>query len=406
MNIKKYLILLMFFTNLIYSNIKTEGSSFVISAILNIISKELTKKNADENLTFSTEEELKNFYSLIDSYLPQDDQSILKSKSTVAKYKKNFTNIYNYYLPVLALDLFSSIILKPKNPITIIGKVAWNLDAIAKVTSPDLSFQNSLSQLTKKLYPDSEFMQDYIKTIFKKNNEKEKIEFLSKNKTFFGLLKKLYNKIKEIEEIIDTHSGINLEEIKEDINKKKFASFFNAKTNNDEQILKKKINELEKERSSLTKLLSKEEIIEYNKNYIYLKNKIASLEKKKIFDTFLLKELKNSIPKIRTEINLQNEITKNDALKKAKNSLTLLETIARKHNEINEKKELLFNILINKKIEISPVMLDKEFLLPTINNLYYFENNYKNFEEIYNNYIKKLDEIIKNPSKFLLNKKS
>lgn len=396
----------MFSTNVIYSNIKTEVSSFVISAILNIISKELTKKNADENLTFSTEEELKNFYSLIDSYLPQDDQSLLKSKSTIVKYKKNFTNIYNYYLPVLALDLFSSIILKPKNPLTIIGKVASNLDAIDKVTSPDLSFQNSLSQLTKKLYPHSKFMQDYIKTIFKKNNEKEKIEFLSKNKTFFRLLKKLYNKIQEIEEIINAHSGINLERIQEDINKKNFASFFNAKTNSDEEILKNKIKELEKERNSLTKLLSQEGLIEYNKNYIYLKNKIASLEKKEIFNTLLLKELENSIPKISIEINHQNETTKNEAFKKAKNFLALLETIVTKHNEINEKKELLFNFLIKKEIEISLAVLDKRFSFPTIKNLNYFENNYQKIEEAYNNCIKKLNESIQDSSKFLFNKKS
>lgn len=402
---KKYLILLMFFTNFIYSNIKTELSSFVISAILNITSKELTKKNADENLTFSTEEELKNFYSVIHSYLPQDDQFILKSKSSVVKYKKNFTNVYNYYLPMLALDLLSSILLKPKNLLTIIGKIALNLDAIAKVTSPDLSFQNSLSQLTKKLYPHSQFMQDYIKAIFKKNNEKEKIEFLSKNKIFFKLLKKLYNKIQEIEEIIDTHSGINLENIKQHINKKNFASFFNAKTNSEEEILKNKIKKLEKERNFLTELLSQEELIEYNKNYIYLKNKIASLEKKEIFNTLLL-ELKNSIPKISTEINHKKETTKHEALKKAKNSLTLLERIITKHNEINEKKELLFNLLIKKEIEISPTILDKRFSFPKIKNLNYFENNYEKIEEAYNNCIKKLNESIQDSSKFLLNKKS
>lgn len=406
MYIKKYLILLMFFTNLIYSNIKTELSSFVISGILNIISKKITKKNTDENLTFSTEEELKNFYSLIDSYLPQEDQSLLKSKSTVVKYKKNFTSIYNYYLPALALDLFSSIILKPKNPVTIIAKVVVNLNTIDKVTFPNLSFQNSLSELTKKLYPHSQYMQDYIKAICKKNNEKEKIEFLNKNKIFFRLLKKLYNKIQEIEEIIDTHSGINLKDIEEDINKKNFIPFFNAKTNAKEEILKNTIKELEEKRSSLIKLLKQEELVAYSKNYIDLKNKITSLEKKKIFNTLFLKELENSIPKINIEINHQNETTKHESLKKAKNSLTLLETIVTKHNEINEKKELLFNLLIKKEIEISPTILDKNFSFPKIKNLNYFENNYEKIEEAYNNCIKKLNESIQDSSKFLLNKKS
>ena len=52
----------------------------------------------------------------------------------------------------------------------------------------------------------------------------------------------------------------------------------------------------------------------------------------------MLKELENSIPKISTKINHQNETTKNEALEKAKNSLTILETIATKQNEISEKK--------------------------------------------------------------------
>lgn len=402
MNIKKYLFFLIFLTEIVYSNVKTEVSSFIISIILNISAKELTKKNANDNLTFSTEAELKNFVSLIDSYLPADDQSALKNKSGVVTYKENVTNIYKYYLPTLAIDLLISIFLKTKNITTIIGKVACHLNSICTITSPDLLFQKSLSQLTKKLYPHSEFMQDYIKTICKKNNEKEKIEFLTKNKTFFTSLKKLYNKIEEIEEIIKEHSGINLKGIEQHINKKNFASFFNAKTNSEEEILKKKIEELEKERNSLTKLLNQEELIEYNKNYIYLKNKITSLEKKKIFNTLLLKELENSIPKISTKINHQNETTKNEALEKAKNSLTILETIATKQNEISEKKELLFNLLIKKEIESSPAILDKEFSLPSIKNLNYFENNYQKIEEAYNNCIKKLSFFIQDSSKFIL----
>ncbi len=402
MNIKKYLFFLIFLTEIVYSNVKTEVSSFIISIILNISAKELTKKNANDNLTFGTEAELKNFYSLVDSYLPSDDQSALKSKSKVVTYKENFTNIYKYYLPTLAVDLLISIFLKTKDIGIIIGKVACHLNAISTITSPAVSFQNSLSQLTKKLYPHSLFMQHYIETICEKNKEKEKIEFLTKNKTFFKSLKKLYNKIEEIEEIIKEHSGINLKGIEQHINKKNFASFFNAKTNSEEEILKKKIEELEKERNSLTKLLNQEELIEYNKNYIYLKNKITSLEKKKIFNTLLLKELENSIPKISTKINHQNETTKNEALEKAKNSLTILETIATKQNEISEKKELLFNLLIKKEIEISPAILDKEFSLPSIKNLNYFENNYQKIEEAYNNCIKKLSFFIQDSSKFIL----
>ena len=62
MNIKKYLFFLIFLTKILYSNVKTEASSFIISVMSNIVAKELTKKNANDNLTFGTEAELKNFY--------------------------------------------------------------------------------------------------------------------------------------------------------------------------------------------------------------------------------------------------------------------------------------------------------------------------------------------------------
>lgn len=372
-------------------NYKSEVFSFLSSLAVTVGSLLLKRTNLENKITFPSKEELNNFTILIDTYLPSEDKLLFEKESTVITYKKQLNCLTSYYLRLLPLDLLGSMVIKPKNPLTIFGKIVCHLSAIWSVTSPEIFFEHSLSKLTKKLYPESQFMQNYIKMICKKNADRDKIEFLNTNKSFFTLLKQLHNTIKEIQELINNYQGIDFSIFLETINRKNFSKFFNAKTNNDEGTLNKTILKLENEKKILQKNFT-DDIRKYNNTYVLLKSRIERLEQKNIFTEKFLGRLKQSLPKI--DLQKKNIDEACSYLKNLDESVNLLDMLAEKQAEINRKKELLLTKISEK--ELSNYFENfSELSLSKITNLNTLKATSDKIENRYNQYNNELDKLLK-----------
>jgi hypothetical protein len=387
MNKKKYFIILFVFYNL-FGNYKKQIASIALSFLLNIGTKNLIKKYESDIIPCENKEELDNINSLFEAYLPKEDIELLKHKTKIIKEEKKIKNLIHYFSPLLLIDVFVSIGLKTNN-LAILAKTLIHGDTIKNSNKYD----NALDITIKQYYHESTFMQIFIQKIYKKNQEKEKIDFLEKNQFFFFLLRNLKNKITDIDEIINNHPKINLEKIKKKVDASNFKLFFNADTNERQEDLEKLLPTLEETKESIELILRSEKIMQYHRDCTELKRRITALEKKDIFDKELLKKTEKNIPKINPEEeNKDSEKKIRKQFSEIRETIEFFEKIAKKQQDFEEKMAILKYFSGEQKREDRAIF---DQCKQPISDL----NQCKKAESEYDEKIKILDTMIKNAKK-------